>query len=79
MKIERIDSEITKTKAKITDYQNRLRELEKQKTEAENIEIVALVRGMDIPRTELAATIAALRQGRGLPNAGKTKGETEPE
>jgi len=79
MKIERIDSEITKTKAKITEYQNRLRDLERQKTETENTEIVALVRGMDIPRTELAAFLAAMRQGSVSPPTGRTEDEREPD
>ncbi len=67
MKIERIDTEIAKVKRKISDYQARLRELEKQKTEVENLEIVALVRGVGIPHGELAAAIALLRQSGGLP------------
>ena len=33
-KIERIEKEIQKTREKITEYQNRLRGLEAQKTEA---------------------------------------------
>ena len=41
-KIERIDKEIQKTREKITEYQNRLRGLEAQKTEAENLQIVQL-------------------------------------
>ena len=45
-KIERIDKEIAKTREKITEYQNRLRGLEAQKTEAENLQIVQLVRSM---------------------------------
>ena len=43
-KIERIEKEIQKTREKITEYQNKLRGLEAQKTEAENLEIVQLVR-----------------------------------
>jgi len=39
-KIERIDKEIAKTREKITEYQNKLRGLEAQKTEAENLQIV---------------------------------------
>ena len=35
-KIERIDREIQKTREKITEYQNKLKGLEAQKTEAEN-------------------------------------------
>ena len=45
-KIERIDKEIAKTREKITEYQNKLRGLEAQKTEAENLQIVQLVRSM---------------------------------
>ena len=36
-KIERIDREIQKTREKITEYQNKLKGLEAQKTEAENL------------------------------------------
>ena len=52
-KIERIDKEIQKTREKITEYQNRLRGLEAQKTEAENLQIVQLVRSMRITPQEL--------------------------
>ena len=45
-KIDRINKEIQKTREKITEYQNKLRGLEAQKTEAENLEIVQLVRAM---------------------------------
>lgn len=50
-KIERIDKEIQKTREKITEYQNRLRGLEAQKTEAENLQIVQLVRSIRRPLT----------------------------
>lgn len=43
-KIERIDREITKTREKIAEYQEKLKTLEAQKTEAENLEIVQMVR-----------------------------------
>ena len=43
-KIERIDREIAKTREKITEYQNKLRGLEAQKTEAENLQIVQIGR-----------------------------------
>ena len=39
-KIDRINKEIAKTREKITEYQNKLKGLEAQKTEAENLEIV---------------------------------------
>ena len=36
-KIERIDQEITKVREKIAEYQEKLKALEAQKTEAENL------------------------------------------
>ena len=45
-KIDRINKEIAKTREKITEYQNKLKGLEAQKTEAENLEIVQLVRDL---------------------------------
>ena len=52
-KIDRIDREIEKTRGNITEYQNRLTELEAQRTEQENFEIVNLVRSMCMSRDEL--------------------------
>ena len=43
-KIERIDQEIAKTREKIAEQQEKLKDLETQKTEAENLEIVQMVR-----------------------------------
>ena len=62
-KIERIDREIQKTREKITEYQNKLKGLEAQKTEAENLEIVQLVRSMRLPPAELNAMLS----GGGIP------------
>lgn len=52
-KIERLDREIQKTREKITEYQNKLKELTAQKTEAENLQIVQLVRAMRLTPQEL--------------------------
>ena len=57
-KIDRIDREIEKTRGKITEYQNRLKELEAQRTEQENFEIVNLVRSMCMSRDELPVETA---------------------
>jgi len=59
VKIERVSKDILKTKDKISEFQSRLRELEKQKTELENMEIVDVVRGMDISLADLAAMLRA--------------------
>ena len=45
-KIERIDQEITKVREKIAEYQEKLKALEAQKIEAENLEIVQMVRAL---------------------------------
>lgn len=53
-KINRIDKEIQKTREKITEYQNRLRELQAQKTEAENLQIIQMVRSLRLTPQELS-------------------------
>ena len=60
-KIERVCKDIEKTKEKINEYQTHLRELEKQKTELENIEIVETVRGMSVSFDELAELLKTAR------------------
>ena len=62
-KINRIDKEIQKTREKITEYQNKLKELTAQKTEAENLQIVQLVRAMKLTPQELNAMLS----GGGIP------------
>ena len=56
-KIDRINKEIAKTREKITEFQNKLKGLEAQKTEAENLEIVQLVRAMRMTPQELNAML----------------------
>ncbi len=62
MKIDKITNEIAKTREKITDLQTKLRDLERQKTEQENNEIVEIIRAVDVTPRELAAFIEAYRQ-----------------
>ena len=75
-KITKVCAEIEKTKAKISEYNSRQRELEKQKTELENTEIVELVRGVEASPAELAAFIKAFREKSGTP---VLLGKEEPE
>ena len=60
-KIERVMKDIDKTKEKISEYQAKLKELERQKTELENTEIVDTIRGMDISLADLAELLKAAR------------------
>lgn len=58
-KIKKIDSEYEKNAAKITELQARQRELEEQRTNLENLDIIGLVRGMGLSPDQLAALIKA--------------------
>ena len=51
-KLERIEKDIEKTKGKIAELQKQLRELEAAKTEQENLQIVQLVRGLNMTPQE---------------------------
>ena len=62
-KSQKIQAEIDKVKAKINEQQARLKELEKNKQEAENSEIVDIVRGMSISLEELPLVLQRLRDG----------------
>ena len=62
-KIQKIISEIEKVKGKIATQQARLRELEQQKTELENTEIVGMVRSLEVTPEELATIIQPIRTG----------------
>ena len=57
-KIERIDQEITKVREKIAEYQEKLKALETQKTEAENLEIVQMVRALRMTPAQLSAMLS---------------------
>ena len=57
-KIERIDQEIAKTREKIAEQQEKLKDLEAQKTEAENLEIVQMVRAQRMTPAQLSAMLS---------------------
>ena len=52
-KSQKIQAEIDKVKVKISEQQARLKELEQKHREAENEEIVDIVRGMSVSLEEL--------------------------
>ena len=62
-KSAKIEAEIEKVKAKIAEQQARLKELEQKKLEAENSEIVEIVRGMSISLADLPLVLKQLRSG----------------
>ena len=76
-KIMRVSKEIDKTKGKISEFQSKLRELEKQKIELENIDIVDTVRGMNISFADLAELLKSVRPGSS--NTSATAGQVGPQ
>lgn len=53
-KIEKLEKEIDRTRAKIAEMQGKLRKLEEQKTELENTDFVAVARSYHLTPQELA-------------------------
>ena len=62
-KSTKIQAEIEKVMAKINEQQARLKELEQKKLEAENSEIVEIVRGMSVSLTDLPVLLQAIKSG----------------
>lgn len=61
--VEKIRKDIEKTKEKISAQQKRLRELETQLTEEENLEIVRMVKAVRMDNKELTAFLKAYASG----------------
>ena len=78
-KSAKIEAEIEKVKAKIAEQQARLKELEQRKIEAENSEIVDIVRGMSVSLTELPLLLEKLRSREGLGQVVPKSGAVEME
>jgi len=62
-KLERIEKDIAKTRAKIVEFQNKLKALEAQKTEEENAQIVQMVKAVHLDQHQLAAFLSAYASG----------------
>ena len=82
-KSAKIQMEIDKVKAKLAEQQTRLKELEQKKLEAENTEIVDIVRGLSISLDELPVLLQAIRSGapmgQSVPKEAPTTEEKESE
>lgn len=61
--IEKIEQNITRTKEKIAELQKKVRMLEAQKTEEENLQIVRLVKAVNIDNKELMALLKSYAKG----------------
>ena len=78
-KIERIDQEIAKTREKIAEQQEKLKDLEAQKTEAENLEIVQMVRAMVRALRMTPAQLSAMLSGGMVPGRAAGPADSEQE
>ena len=65
-KSAKIQAEIEKVTAKINEQQARIKELEQKKLEAENSEIVEIVRGMSVSLTDLPVLLQTIKNGSAL-------------
>ena len=54
-RLSRIERDIERLKEKISEYQQQLKELEAEKTEQEKLQIIQLVRSMNMTPDEFAA------------------------
>jgi len=72
----RVQAEIKKRRAKIVEEQARLKELEAQDTELENMEIVDAVRGLGVPLDNLGAILQSIKNDPAL--AALTSGQVDP-
>ncbi len=75
---QKIRNDIAKTKEKIAEQQKRLRALEAQLAEEENLEIVRMVKAVKMDNKELTAFLKAYASGMiSLPEDGTENEETE--
>ena len=61
-KIKKVTTAIEKVQGQIAEYQSKLKSLEKQKTQLENEEVIAMFRREKLNEDEFAALLQAGRQ-----------------
>jgi len=76
-KSAKIHAEMEKVKAKIAEQQARLKELEQKHREAENEEIVDIVRSMSISLDQLPVLLQSIRAGETSGHGGQKLAGTE--
>ena len=61
-KIEKVKEQIAKTKDIIADYQAKLRDLEKQKIDLENLAVIAMFRKEKLDESEFSQLLHSMRK-----------------
>jgi hypothetical protein len=67
LKIEKVRVQIAKTKDIIAEYQAKLRELEKQKIDLENLAVVAMFRKEKLDEDEFSALLHSMQRDEPVP------------
>ena len=75
MKMERLNAELEKAKQKAAEWQARARDIQRQITEKENLEIVRAVREIHVSPEELKDILAGIQSAKGLPEQNQIKEE----
>lgn len=69
MRIDKLNEEIERAKTKAAQWQARVKDLERKKTEQENLEILQTVRGIAASPEEIQDILTQLRSAKELPYA----------
>ena len=75
MKLEKLKAELEKAKQKAAEWQARVKDIERQITEQENIEIIQAVRGITASPEELKTILGMIQSMKELPLEELTKKE----
>lgn len=78
MKIDRLKAELAKAKEKTAEWQARVKDIEKQITEQENMEILQAVRGVAASPEEIREVLELIRAAKEPPKTTTTYMKEEP-
>lgn len=67
MRIDRLKAELEKARQKTAEWQARARDIERQITEQENMEIIQAVRGITASPEELPKILGLIQSMKGIP------------
>lgn len=75
MKIERLRADLEKAKQKVNQWQARVKDIERQITEHENLEIIQTVRGVTASPEELKTILELIQSMKEVPQENPVKEE----
>lgn len=78
MKIERLKSDLAKAREKAAEWQARVKDIERQITERENLEIIQAVRGVTASPEELRDILDLIQSAKEPPKNNLIKEEPNP-